>query len=75
MLDFSLASEFTVKSPASVAEPSYFTTKALEGLVPFTGDEAFPFASTATSMSPFPITKATPISPEGRPYASGGPPL
>ena len=52
MFDFNLASEFIVKSPESVAEPSKLTTNAFEGFAP-----ARPFDE---STSPLPITKATP---------------
>jgi hypothetical protein len=52
IFDLSLISEFIVKSPESVAEPSYFTIKALEGL--------FPAKPLDPLISPLPITKATP---------------
>ena len=42
-----------VRSPDKVAEPSYFTTKALEGFAPARPLEV--------STSPLPTTKATPI--------------
>ena len=52
IFDFNLASEFTVRSPANVADPSYLTTNAL--------DEFDPAKPLDEFTSPFPITKAIP---------------